>query len=486
MTPRGGTEPGVKARQHYNLTFAILALGGGTYTVLQSLVAPALPAIQRDLHVSAASVAWILTAYLLSASVMTPIVGRLGDMFGKARTLVAVLVVLALGTLVAAVATTLPLMLAGRVIQGAGGAIFPLGFGIIRDEFPRERVPQGIALMSAIIGIGGGLGIVLAGPIVDALSYHWLFWIPLVLVVIATVATVFFVPESPIKSPGRVNWTGAVLLSAWLVCLLVAISEGTSWGWADGRILALLVAALVLALAWVRNEQRAAEPLIDMEMMRIRGVWTVNAAAFLVGAGMYSSFILIPEFTEMPRAAGFGFHASITQAGLFMLPSTVAMLIVSPLAGRLASRVGARVPLVLGCAVTSLSFLMLAVAHSQRWEIYVASALLGTGIGLAFASLANLIVEAVRPEQTGVATGVNTVMRSLGGSMGSTLGASVITGSLTAAGLPTEHGFTLAFVIAAGACGLAVLASLIVPRPRRPSGTIQAASVPAAGSVEAA
>ncbi|MEA2146910.1 MAG: hypothetical protein QOG59_2497, partial [Solirubrobacteraceae bacterium] len=369
------------------------------------------------------------------------------------------------------------------VIQGAGGAIFPLAFGIIRDEFPRERVPQGIALMSAIIGIGGGLGIVLAGPIVNAFSYHWLFWIPLVLVVIATVATLFFIPESPIKSPGTVNWAGATLLSAWLVCVLVAVSEGPTWGWGDGRTLGLLVAGAILAVAWVANEQRAAEPLVDMDMMRVRGVWTVNAAAFMVGAGMYSSFILIPQFVEMPKSEGFGFAASITGAGLFLLPSTVAMLIVSPLAGRMTSRIGARVPLVLGCAVTTLSFAMLAVAHSDRWEIYVASALLGTGIGFAFASLANLIVDAVRPEQTGVATGVNTVMRSLGGAVGSTIGASVLTATVTASGFPTEHGFTLAFAIAAAACALAMLASLIVPRPGRPR---EAPAAAVAGAADAA
>ena len=382
MTAQGHTGADGQPRQHYNLTFGILALGGGTYAVLQSLVAPALPAIQRDLHVSAASVAWILSAYLLSASVLTPIIGRLGDMFGKEHTLVAVLVALALGTLVAAVSSSLPLMLLGRVIQGAGGAIFPLAFGIIRDEFPRERVPQGIALMSAIIGIGGGLGIVLAGPIVNAFSYHWLFWIPLVLMRHRHHRHGLLRSGVPDQVAGCVNWTGAALLSAWLVCVLVAVSEGPTWGWADGRTLGLLVAGVILAVAWVANEQRAAEPLVDMDMMRIRGVWTVNAAAFMVGAGMYSSFILIPQFVEMPKSEGFGFAASITGAGLFLLPSTVAMLIVSPLAGRMASRIGARVPLVLGCAVTTLSFAMLAVAHSQRWEIYVAAALLGTGIGL--------------------------------------------------------------------------------------------------------
>jgi EmrB/QacA subfamily drug resistance transporter len=452
-------------RQHYALTFAALALAGLTFALLQSLVAPALPEIQRDLHASATSAAWILTAYLLSASICTPIVGRVGDMFGKERTLVFALVVLGAGTFVAAIAHTIGVLIAARVVQGCGGAIFPLSFGIIRDEFPRERVAHGIALISAILGIGGGLGIVLAGPIVDALSYHWLFWFPFGLVAIATVTTVLFVPESPIKVPGRVNVGGALLLSAWLVCLLVGISEGSSWGWSDPRIVGLFAAALVLLVAWVRNEQRAAEPLVDMRMMRLRGVWTVNAAAFLVGAGMYSSFVLLPLFVETPKSAGYGFGATVTGAGLFMLPSTVMMLLVSPIAGRMANRVGSRVALIAGTATTCVAFAFFAVAHSAGWEIYLGSALLGAGIGLAFASLANLIVEAVRPQQTGVATGMNTVMRTLGGSIGTQIGASVIAGTVVGHALPTEHGFTLAFVVASVACGLAALASLAVPRP---------------------
>ena len=417
----------------------------------------------------------MLTAYLLSASVLTPIVGRLGDMFGKERTLICSLAMLGAGTLLAALATNINVLIVARVIQGGGGAIFPLAFGIIRDEFPRERVATGIAMISSILGIGAGAGIVLAGPIVSALSYHWLFWFPFFLVVIATIGTVFFVPESPIKAPGRVNWAGAALLSAWLVCLLVGISEGSSWGWGDARIVGLVAAAFVLLALWIRNEQRAAEPLVDMTMMRIRGVWTVNAAAFLVGAGMYSSFVLIPLFTETQSSAGYGFGASVTQAGLFLLPSTVMLLFVSPLAGRLANRVGSRVPLVLGSLLTCFAFVFLAVAHDQRWEFYVGSALLGAGIALAFASLANLIVEAVRPDQTGVATGMNTVMRTLGGSVGSQIGASVIAATVVGSALPTEHGFTVAFIVAAAACGLAVLASLAVPRPgRRAAGTLVA------------
>jgi MFS family permease len=284
-------------------------------------------------------------------------------------------------------------------------------------------------------------------------------------VVVVVIATLLFVPESPIKTPGRINWLGAGLLSAWLVCVLVAVSEGSGWGWTSGRFVGLLVAGLVLAVLWVRNESRAAEPLVDMRMMRIRGVWTVNAAAFLVGAGMYSSFVLIPQFVSEPSSSGYGFGATVSEAGLFLAPSTLGMLLLGPVAGRLSERVGSRVPLILGGMTTTASFVLLAVAHSQHWEIYVASALLGAGIGLAFASLANLIVEAVPPHQTGVATGMNTVMRSLGGSVGSQVGASIIAGTVVGHALPTEHGVTLAFAFAAVACGLAALASLAVPRP---------------------
>jgi EmrB/QacA subfamily drug resistance transporter len=454
-------------RQHYGLTFAVLAMGGAAYALLQSLVAPALPDIQRELHTSATSATWVLTAYLLSASVVTPIAGRLGDMFGKARTLVIALSVLAFGTLVAALAQDVTVLIVGRVIQGAGGAVFPLAFGIIRDEFPRERVATGIALISAILGIGGGLGIVLAGPIIDALSYHWLFWFPLIPVVASTVLAILFVPESPVKVPGRINWTGAMLLSTWLVCGLLGVSQGAQWGWGDPRVLGLFAAALVGCVLWVRNEWAAPEPLVDMRMMRLRGVWTVNVAAFLIGAGMFSSFVLIPQFVEEPSAAGFGFAATVTQAGLFLVPSTVMMLVVSPLAGRLANRVGSRVPLVLGALACTVSFSFLAAAHDHPWEIYVAATILGIGIGLAFASLANLIVEAVPPGQTGVATGMNTVMRSLGGSVGGQVGASIIAGSVAASGLPTEHAFTLAFAFAAVVCAGSVVSALAVPAPGR-------------------
>jgi EmrB/QacA subfamily drug resistance transporter len=453
-------------RPHYNVTFALLAAGAVAYALLQSMVAPALLEIQHDLGTTTSGVAWVLTAYLLSASVITPIAGRLGDMFGKKRVLVIILFTLAVGTAVSGIATTLPVMILGRVIQGAGGAIFPLAFSIIRDEFPPLRVPQGIALISAILAIGGGLGIVLAGPIVEHFSYHWLFWFPLIAVLVAAIGTVIYVPESPIRAEGRVDWIGALLLAGWLIALLVGVSQGSVWGWTSARVLGLFCSAVVLLAVWIRAEMRIRQPLVDMKMMRLRGVWTTNLAAFVFGFGMYSSFVLVPEFVEQSTSTGYGFGASITQAGLYMLPATVAMMIAGPISGRLSSTVGSRVPLIAGSIVSTAAYTLLAFAHSNGWQIYLAMAAMGFGIGLAFASMANLIVEAVPAWQTGVATGMNTIVRTVGGAIGTQIAAGIVTATSTAAGIATERGFTIAFAASAVALAIGVGVAFTVPRRR--------------------
>jgi EmrB/QacA subfamily drug resistance transporter len=463
-------------RQHYNVTFALLAVAGVSYALLQSLVAPALPEMQHALHTSENSISWVLTSYLLSASVATPLIGRLGDMYGKERLLMIVLVLLSVGTVVSALSTSLPLMLAGRVIQGAAGGIFPLAFGIIRDEFPRTRVAAGIGLMSALLGVGGGAGVVLAGPIVDNLSFHYLFWLPLIPIVIATVLTHMFVPESPIRLPGRVNWAGASLMSLGLAAVLIAVSETSTWHWLSAKTIGSIVVGVVLLALWVGSESRSDHPLVDMRMMRIRGVWTTNLVAFLLGFGMYSSFILLPQLVETPRRAGYGFGASVTQAGLFMLPSTLAMLVVGAQTGRLEKRFGSKPPLLAGGTLTLASFVLLAVAHGARWEIYVAAALLGSGIGLAFASMANLIIENVGPEQTGVATGMNTVTRTVGGGFGGAAVASLLAGTVGTSGYPTANGYTAAFGLCAIALAVGVLTGFAIPS-RRPEEIFEAHAV---------
>jgi MFS family permease len=287
-----------------------------------------------------------------------------------------------------------------------------------------------------------------------------------------------FVPESPIKTPGRINWLGAALMSTGLGGLLLAISEGNNWGWTSARTLGLLAAGGVLLVLWVAAELRADEPLVDMQMMQIKGVWTTNLVAFLIGVGMYSSFILVPQLVQLPSSTGFGFGASVTAAGLFLLPATVMMLLVGSLAGRLEVRFGSKPPLIAGAGFAAAAFLLLAVAHRQRIDIYAAMTLLGVGIGLAFAALANLIVQNVDQHQTGVATGMNTVMRSVGGAVGGQVAAALLADNVDVAGLPTEHAFTLAFVVCAAALVVSLGAAMLIPgrHQRAPQVEVAAAS----------
>jgi EmrB/QacA subfamily drug resistance transporter len=457
------------------LILAVLSLGACAYTLLQSLVIPALPALQQDLHASTSGIAWVFTAYLLAASIVTPIAGRLGDMFGKKRVLVVTLAGLAAGSLLAAVVTTLPLMIVARAVQGLGGAIFPLAFGIIRDEFPRERVPGALGLMSGIFAIGAGLGILLAGPILENLNYHWLFWIPFVVTVLTTLATVFFVPESPIRAPGDVFWRGAVLLSSWLTALLLGISKAPDWGWADAKTLSLFALAAVLAIVWVRAESRARYPLVDMPMMRLRTVWTTNTATALLGFAMYGAFVLIPQYVAAPASTGYGLGATVTDAGFYLLPSTIATVVFSPIGGRLSRAVGSKVPLLVGTVATTLAFVLLAVADTS-WEIYVSSALLGTGLGFAISAIANLIVGAVRPDQTGVASGMNTIVRTIGGAIGAAVAATILAANTLASGYPDRHGYTVTFTMFAVAMAFGVVASIAVPGRLR--GALPAATPP--------
>jgi EmrB/QacA subfamily drug resistance transporter len=453
---------------------AVVSLAGLAYAMLSSAVIPALPSIQHSLHASETGVTWLLTGYLLSASVATSIIGRLGDMYGKERLLLITLLVLAVGTLLAAVSNSLSLLIVARVIQGAGGGIFPLSFAIVRDEFPPHRVAGSIGIVSSILGVGGGIGIVLGGLIVEHLTWHWLFWIPLVVTLIAVVFTWRFVPESPVRVPGRVNWLSAALMSAGIVMVLIAISQTSTWGWGSPKTLGLLAAGLAVCAAWVLVEVRSAEPLIDMTMMRIRGVWTTNLVAFLLGAGMYASFLLYPQFAQLPKSTGFGFGASVVVAGLYLLPAALTMGMLGTVAGRIARRYGSKLALLTGSAVTAVAFGWIAIAHAHPYDMLISAFLMGIGIGLSFAALGNLIVQAVPPEQTGVATGMNTVMRTLGGALGGQIAATLVAGHILH-GLPTVTGFTESFALESAFLVVAVLAGLLIPsaRPRRAAPSLE-------------
>lgn len=456
-----------QTRASSGVTLAVLILASAAYILLQSFVLPALPTMQRALHTSQSTIAWILTAYLLSASVATPVLGRLGDILGKKRILVAVLGLLGVGAVAAALTSSVSVMIAARVLQGAGGAVFPLAFSIIRDELPRERVPGAIGSISALIGVGAGVAIVLAGPIVDHLSFHWLFWIPAAMSAVAMVATILFVPESPVRSPGRVNVVAAAALSGWLVALLLGVTKSTTWGLAAPRTLALFVAAVVLFALWILIELRAADPLVDVRLMRTRAVWWTNATAGLLGFGMYAVMVAVPAFLQTPSSAGYGFSATIADAGFVLLPMSATMLVAGLATGRVTRLVGAKVPLVVGGCISAAGLLLLAVLHGAEWPFYLAMALNGCGIGLAFSALTNLIVAAVPAHQTGVATGMNANVRTIGGSVGTAVVSSVVTSSVAANGLPPEHAYVLAFLVLGLGFAAAAAIATLVPRPTR-------------------
>ena len=460
MQPASPPVHGISPR----VTLAVLCMAAVAYSVLSSAVIPALPTFQRSLHASETGVTWLLTGFLLSASVGTAIIGKLGDMYGKQRLLIWTLLILAARTLLAAVSGSLPILIVARIIQGVAGGIFPLSFAIVRDEFPEDRVPGSIGLMSAILGIGGGFGLVLGGLIDEHLSWHWLFWIPLPAMVLAAFCTWRFIPESQVRSPGRVNWLAAALLTVGMSAVLLAIAQTTTWGWTSARTLVLLALGLAVCAWWIRVEVRSPAPLVDMTMMRVRGVWTTNLAAFLLGGGLYAWFLLLPQFAQLPRSTGFGYGASVVAAGLYLLPCSVGMGLLGSVAGRIERRFTSRRALIAGAAVSTVACGWLTFNSRHPYDMLISSALLGVGIGLAFAALGNLIVQAVPASQTGVASGMNTVLRTLGGAVGGQIAATFVAGD-TVRGLPALTGFTRTFAMAALFLVLCLVAGVLIPAP---------------------
>jgi EmrB/QacA subfamily drug resistance transporter len=446
------------------ITLATLGLAATSFSVMQSMVIPVLPTIQHELDTSENAVTWVLTGYLLSASVATPILGRLGDLRGKERVLVGVLITLAIGTLLAALAPTLALLVGARIVQGVGGALFPLAFGIIRDEFPEETVAGAIGFIAATLAVGGGLGIVLAGQIADHLDYHWLFWCGLPLILVAALAAYLFIPESPVRSPGRISWLGALWLSSWLVLLLLGVTEGSHLGWRSVIVLGLFGLATAAFVVWFLTERASANPLVDVRLMVQPAVWRTNLVALLFGFVLYASIQLTPLLLQTPTSTGYGFGASVAESGLLLLPQTTMVFLLGLLAGRISADMGSIRAMLLGSVLAAVAFVDIAIAHEHFWQPVVSSTVLGAGIGLTFSAMPNVIVEAVPPEQTGVATGMNANLRTIGGAIGGQVTASVLAASTVAGAYPANAGFTTSFSMLAVLALVSAVVAALIPR----------------------
>jgi EmrB/QacA subfamily drug resistance transporter len=452
--------------KHSGGVLVVLLLAGVSFALSQTLVIPALPDISREVDATAAETSWLLSGFLLSASIATPIVGKLGDVFGKGRVLTAVLLLFSAGGVVCALSNSIEPMIAGRVIQGVAGGVFPLAFGIVRDTFPPERMATGLGLVSAIIGIGAGIGLPLSGVVADSLGVPWLFWISLIALP-AALAAHRLVPESPVARRVRIDWAGAALLSAALAAVLLGVTKANGWGWGSPETLGLFAGGTALFAVWVRVESRISDPLIDLSVLRGRAVATTNLTGLLVGFAMFSSFLLIPQFAQAPTETGYGFGDTVTQAGFLLVPAAIFQLLGGPLAGRLGERIGFRVTLAGGAAAATVAFVFLALEHSHPWHFIVAAALLGIGISFAFASMANLIVAAVPQSEVGVATGINTIMRTIGGAFGAAVATAILTANtIGSSGIPSEGAYTAAFVISAVGGLAAIAAALAVPARR--------------------
>jgi EmrB/QacA subfamily drug resistance transporter len=459
--------------------FLALALSIGSFTILQSLLVPVLPLIQADFHTDTAGVTWVITAWFISAAVATPILGRVGDLIGRRRTFLIALGAIAVGSILASLAPSLVVLIIARVIQGAGGAIFPLAFALARDAFEPKRIAAMIGALSAIIAVGSGLGTVLAGPVTDLFGWRGLFMVPLALTIVGGILAIIALPAPTARGTGRINALSALLLSGWLVALLLPLSNGPEWGWGSPAVVILFVVALVLLIAWILHETRTRSPLVDMHIMRLPAIWPMNAASVLFGAAMFGVFVFFARFTQEPTSTGYGLGMSVGEAGLLILPMLVTMALAGVLSGWLTVRVTPRAQVIGGSLLLALSSASLALFHSELWQVTIAVGVFGIGLGVAFAAMTNVIVQGVPGDQVGIATGMNTNLRNIGSSIGVAIMTAVITASTGASGQPSEGGYVAGFLTVSAFSTVAAIVVLLARRPSADQRTTAPAEVPA-------
>ncbi|MEU6820443.1 MFS transporter [Streptomyces atriruber] len=447
----------------------VLGLAAMVVSMMQTLVVPILSIIQNELDATTAGVSWVTTATLLSAAVFTPLLGRFGDQHGKKPTLIGVLLVMIAGSVLAATTTSLTWLIIGRIMQGAATAIFPLALSVLREEIRPAKLPGAMALVSGTLAFGSGLALVGAGLLTQGSDpdYHRVFWLAVVLAVVALVGVVLAVPASRSKTGGRTDWLGAGTLALLLVLLLLPISQGHEWGWTSGRTLGSFAGAVVMAGVWVLTELKVEEPMVDMKMFAHRPVLFTNLAGLLLGFAMFAQFIGVSYLVQMPEdVAGYGFGASVLGASVvYLLPTTIVSLLGAQFGGILVRRIGARVTLAAGAAFGVIGFAWLTLAHGTSASVIGAGMVIGLAISFGYASMPALIVASVPAHQTGIANGINSISRSVGSAIASAMITSLLASKTIPlpAGmpaLPQESQFTLSFAIAGGAFVLVVAVAL--------------------------
>ncbi|MFF9351797.1 MFS transporter [Streptomyces sp. NPDC014734] len=452
---------------------ATLALAGITAAIMQTLVTPLIAELPGILHTTPSNAAWVITVTLLAGAICVPISGRLGDLLGKRRMLLACSVPLVAGSLVCALASSVIPMIIGRGLQGMGMGMVPLGIALLRDVVPAEKLSSSIALVSASMGIGGGLGLPIAAAVAQYADWRALFWGSAVLAMAIAVAIWFFIPEVPAAAKGqRFDGLGAAGLGAGLICLLLAVSKGANWGWGSATTLGLFVAALVILLAWGAWELRTRDPLIDLRTTARPRVLLTNIASIFVGFGMYASMLVVPQLLQFPEATGYGLGQSMLAAGLWMAPGGIMMMIVSPLGGKLTDARGPKFTLICGVLVLAAGYGLSLVLMGSAPGFMVALMVINSGVGLAYGSMPALIMSSVPLSETAAANGFNTLMRSLGTSVGAAVMGVVLSQMTVTMGghtFTSESGFRTGLIIGGGVALVAALIASVIPAARAAS-----------------
>ncbi|MYY06604.1 MULTISPECIES: MFS transporter [unclassified Streptomyces] len=457
----------------------VLAFAGITVAVMQTLLVPVIKDLPALLHTSPSDATWVMTATLLAGAVSTPIMGRLGDLNGKRRMLLASLAVMVVGSLICAFTDDLVIMIVGRALQGFAMGAIPLGIGIMRDELPREKLGSAMALMSSSIGVGGGLALPAAALVAQHTDWHTLFFGSAGLGVLAMVLTVLAVPETSLRAPGRFDVVGALGLSLGLVLLLLPITKGGDWGWASPTTLGLITASLVVLVLWALFELRSDAPLVDLRTSARREVLLTNLTSIMVGVAFYAVSLVLPQLLQLPKSTGYGLGQSMVVAGLCVAPLGLTMMFVAPLYARISARRGPKVSLILGMLVIAVGYGAGLGLMSAAWQTVLIAVMLGAGIGLAYSSLPALIIGAVDASETGAANGLNTLMRSIGTSVSSAVIGMVLAHTSTRMGtvaVPTMQGFRISFLIATGAVVAGLVLASFLPSRRTATAPVLLAS----------
>lgn len=448
---------------------------------MQTLVVPLLPDFAGILRVTTEDASWLVTATLLSSAVATPIVSRSADMYGKRKMMAACLAIMVLGSVLAAVGGNFLWLIIGRTMQGFAISLIPVGISIMRDELPKEKMGSAVALMSATLGIGSALGLPLAGLLYESLGWRSIFWVTAVAGSLLLIAVLLVVPESKVRTPGRFDYLGAVLLSATLAALLLAISKGGSWGWDSKPVLLLFVTAALFLAAWVPYQLKASQPMVDLRTFARRPVLLTNLASLLTGFAMFANMLLTTQQLQLPASTGYGFGLDVIAAGLCMLPAGLALVVFAPVSGGIIRRFGGKSALITGAAVMAAGYVgRIFFWDSIAWVI-IGSTVVGIGTAIAYASMPTLIMAAVPITETASANGLNSLVRSIGTSMSSAAVAAVLSSVTLTIGserLPSLQAFQDVFGLAA----LAAVASIItaVFLPAAAAGRKAAIAVPAA------